>query len=176
MCCGSREYSNGGLLVVIRSKKDLKEYLKADKIALGRKEKRPKYYDLIWKFERELRYCEYYKNCRKDIIGKFLYWFHKYKKHKIGVLCNFSIGENVCDKGLSIAHIGPIIINSHASIGENCRIHVGTNIGTSSGERERAPVIGANVIYWTRGQNFWCHRNFQWGCNWCKCCCMQECC
>lgn len=130
---------------MINSKDELHEYLEADKLALGRTENKPKFQDLVWKFERELRYCEYYKNCRKDVLGKFLYLIHKYRKFRIGVLCNFSIPENVCEKGLSIAHIGPIIVNSHSSIGKNCRIHVGVNIGTSAGAEGMAPTIGDNV-------------------------------
>lgn len=42
------------------------------------------------------------------------------------------IGINVCDEGLSIAHVGPIVINSDCRIGKNLRIHVGVNIGANA--------------------------------------------
>lgn len=53
------------------------------------------------------------------------------------------IPPNTCGKGLSIAHVGPIIINTHAKIGLNVRLHVGTNIG-ANGEGG-APMIGNDV-------------------------------
>jgi len=46
--------------------------------------------------------------------------------------------------GLAIVHIGTIVINPQARIGANCRIHVCTNIGTSTGSAV-APIIGDNV-------------------------------
>ncbi len=46
--------------------------------------------------------------------------------------------------GLSLAHRGPVIINPHARIGKNCRIHSGVNIGTNAGTQGEAPVIGDN--------------------------------
>ena len=57
----------------------------------------------------------------------------------LGLLCGFSIGLNCFGKGLSISHIGTIVVNHEAKIGENCRLHVCTNIGTGS------PKIGNNV-------------------------------
>lgn len=46
---------------------------------------------------------------------------------------------NCFGKGLSISHIGTIVVNHEARIGENCRLHVCVNIGTGS------PQIGNNV-------------------------------
>jgi serine O-acetyltransferase len=46
---------------------------------------------------------------------------------------------------LAIAHKGTIIVNSGALIGENCRLHVGVNIGTIPGCGHVAPKIGDNV-------------------------------
>lgn len=56
-----------------------------------------------------------------------------------GLLCGFSIGLNCFGKGLSISHIGTIVVNHEARIGENYRLHVCVNIGTGS------PQIGDNV-------------------------------
>lgn len=130
---------------MITCKADLREYLECDRKALGREKKRPGFEDLVWKFERELRYCEYYRNCRKDILGKLGYRFHKYRKFRLGTACNFHIHENTVGKGLAIAHIGPVIINSHARLGDFCRIHVGVNIGTAAGTNDQAPQIGSHV-------------------------------
>lgn len=130
---------------MINSKKEYLYFLEQDKKKLNRKGKKPKINDKIWKYEILLRKCEYYHNCRRGPINKFVFNYLKYKKNKLGVLCNFSIPLNVCDSGLSIAHIGSIIINSGAKIGKNCRIHVGVNIGTEAGKSNSAPTIGDNV-------------------------------
>ena len=69
----------------------------------------------------------------------------KYRFRCKSIKYGFEIPLNSCAKGLSIAHIGPTIINGGAHIGENCRIHVGVNIGTAAGYGDRAPTIGNNV-------------------------------
>ncbi len=43
-----------------------------------------------------------------------------------------------------MAHRGPIIVNPHARIGKNCRIHSCVNIGTAAGAQDQAPIIGDN--------------------------------
>ena len=40
---------------MIQTKKDLYEYLEADRISLGRTRKKPAFQDLIWKYEIALR-------------------------------------------------------------------------------------------------------------------------
>lgn len=50
---------------MIKGKADYKEYLKLDKIALHRNRKKPRFNDIVWKYEILLRKCEYYKNCKK---------------------------------------------------------------------------------------------------------------
>lgn len=62
----------------------------------------------------------------------------------MSVSLGFSIPLNVFGPGLSIAHRGTIIVNKNAHIGENCRIHACTNIG-SNRESNLAPKIGDNV-------------------------------
>jgi serine O-acetyltransferase len=54
----------------------------------------------------------------------------------------FTIPLNVFGPGLSISHFGTIVINKHAMIGANCRIHPGVCIG---GLKGKAPRIGNNV-------------------------------
>ena len=54
---------------MIRSKEELRQYLETDKIALDRKGKRPSFTDVIWKFQINLRYYEYYLNCRSGVWG-----------------------------------------------------------------------------------------------------------
>lgn len=132
---------------MIKSKKDLKEYMKADKEMLGIKNlKRPRLFrDEIWRYEILLRKVEYYTNVQKNFLYKIILLYYKYKFHYLGTKLSFYIRPNVCNKGLSISHVGPVIINDYAKIGENCRIHVGVNIGAAFNKPKNAPVIGNNV-------------------------------
>lgn len=67
------------------------------------------------------------------------------KYQVLSILCGYSIPLNCIGKELSIAHRGTIVISSGARIGENCRMHVGVNIGTLPGCGTVAPQIGDNV-------------------------------
>lgn len=127
---------------MITNKQELKEYLEADKIALSRKRKKPKINDFIWKYEILLRKCEYFSNTHGNTLLKNWY---SMKRSFIGTLCGFSVPINTTGKGLCLAHVGPIIINDHAKIGDNCRIHVGVNIGADFRVSDAAPKIGNNV-------------------------------
>lgn len=63
----------------------------------------------------------------------------------VSVLNGYSIPVGVCGKGLALPHRGTIVINSDAKIGENCRIHQGVTIGSTSGSA-KAARIGNNVF------------------------------
>ena len=109
---------------MIQSKADLREYMEADRIHLGYEYKKPKIRDIVWRYEIYLRKSEYYNNVSGGVL------------HKIaGIYCK-SIWTIL---GLMISHIGTIVVNHEAKIGENCRLHVCVNIGTGS------PQIGNNV-------------------------------
>ena len=130
---------------LIKSKADLKEYLEADKKNLGRITRRPSLFDTTWKFEIALRKLEYYSNVPSNPILSFMKFYWRFRHRLLEVICGFEIPINVFGKGLSIAHQGNIIVNPYARIGENCRIHVGVNIGTAAGVERRVPQIGNNV-------------------------------
>ena len=53
-----------------------------------------------------------------------------------------SIPPGTCDRGLSVAHTGSIVVNDRARIGAFCRIHSGTNIGVQA---DGVPQIGSRV-------------------------------
>lgn len=140
---------------MIRTSLDLREYLLADKIALGRKSNKPSSSDFIWRFEISLRYLEYYHNLeRRNPIQVLLMkvWQLKYLFNSI--VCGFEIPLNVFGKGLSIAHKGTIVVNGAAHIGNNCRIHTCVNIGTLPGTSDVAPIIGDDV-YIGPGAKIW---------------------
>ena len=125
---------------MIESKKDLKEYLEADKVSLDISRKKPKLFgDCLWKFEIILRKHEYYLNTGKKI--RALYF--KYKHTKLGLKLGFSIPCNCFGKGLRLNHYGSVIVNSKAKIGEFCSIFNDVNIGEDY--NQNCPTIGNNV-------------------------------
>lgn len=119
---------------MISSKFDYKEYLEADKIALGKKNfAHPRYkHDVVWSYQILLRKAEYYQNCRKDFLGRVVCKIIKIRFVSLGQKLGFSIPLNVFGKGLSIAHYGTIVVNNKAKIGNYCRIHEGVTIGVSA--------------------------------------------
>lgn len=62
----------------------------------------------------------------------------------MSICLGFTIPLNVFGPGLCIAHRGTIVINKNVRVGENCRIHACTNIGSNRDETA-APQIGKNV-------------------------------
>lgn len=140
---------------MIETKEDLKYYLEQDRIALNipKQTLSRRIIQLfiplhIWEFEKRMRMIEYYTNKEysntiSKIIGKILMVYHTIRFRRISVKLGFSIAENTCGPGLSIAHYGSIIINDAAKLGANCRIHNSVNIGASAGVK-KAPQIGDN--------------------------------
>lgn len=125
---------------MIRTKKDLLEYLEADRLSLGRKNNKPVLSDVIWRFEILMRKYEYYYNNNSWL--KYIYGFlFRRKSLKLG----YTIPINVCEKGLALVHYGTIVISDGAQIGENCRIHEGVCVGATNGSK-KAAIIGKNVF------------------------------
>lgn len=79
------------------------------------------------------------------IICKLKYYYYGYRLQRLGMKLGFSIPINRIGPGLSIRHVGPIIINGGVTIGANCNIHVGVNIGTKAGYSNLAPKLGDNI-------------------------------
>ena len=132
---------------MIKTKKDLQDYLIADKENLGYTKSKPSIFgDEIWKFEITLRKREYYENLQKrNIFEKIMYALYKYKHHKLSIRLGFQVPPNVCGKGLRINHHGLLIISPLAKIGENFDVHAGVNIGVNI-DTTKAPTIGNNVF------------------------------
>lgn len=130
--------------IMITSKEEYLYYLEADKVAL--RIKKDKWYkiDVIFIYQKLLRKTEYWKNCKKGKLNFIYYLFLRYRLDRMAQRLGYTIPLNVFGPGLSIAHVGNIIIHPSAKIGENCRIHVGVNIGAVGGSME-APSIGSNI-------------------------------
>ncbi len=126
---------------MIKDKKQLEYYMECDRVALGVKRKKPKLIgDEIWKFERLMRRLDYARTTNNRFYELIL----KLKYRNLGMKLGFSIPCNVFGPGLAIVHYGNIVVSSDASVGENCRIHSGVNIGANAGE-SKAATIGNNV-------------------------------
>lgn len=131
---------------MIKSKEDYIKYLEQDKLALGKEYKHPKLvHDEIWRFQILLRKTEYYVNCKKSFIGKLHGKALQFLYYKKRLKYNTYIPLNVFGPGLSIAHLGSIIVNGNAKVGKNCRIQDNVTIGATNGQAE-APLIGDNVF------------------------------
>lgn len=131
---------------MIKSKDDLRAYLKADKEALFPNGMRVlDIFNPIYKYQILLRKCEYYRNTSKlKIYFNPLWILCKFRFRRLALKCGFTISENCFGPGLSIAHYGSIVVNSNARIGANCRIHSCVNIGASKTDDD-VPTIGNNV-------------------------------
>lgn len=132
----------------IKSKQDYKDFLRQDYILTGINDRGfiYKLKDRRFKFYKSLRLTEYYNNCRKDLIGNIIAKFLRLRHEFLCNKYNWTIPINVFGSGLTIVHVGTIVVSPHAKVGKNCRLHVCTNIGKAYAKGEAgAPVIGDNV-------------------------------
>ena len=115
---------------LIQSKDDYQFYLDADKVAIRRicptslRQKLKSYLtEDVYKFERLLRKAEYHANCDTSVLGKV---YASYLSYRLGKAClglGFEIPINCFGPGLSIAHLGTVVVHGKTRIGANCRIH-----------------------------------------------------
>ena len=138
---------------MIQSKQDLKEYIAADNSFLRPESIKAKAIanfanyptQSLKKYLYYLRKQEYYINTAKgNKIKGLLGLLFERRKNKLGMRLGIEIGPNCFEKGLSIWHVGNIIVNADAKIGENCTLHGGNCIG-NNGKDNKVPRIGNNV-------------------------------
>jgi serine O-acetyltransferase len=130
---------------MITNKRELQEYLEADRAALRIRRKRPPLFGReIWKFEISLRHYEYWINTDRGIIGRLGSAYWKFWNHRYSMKLGFYVPPNVCGKGLNIHHWGCLVINPNVRIGENCNIQQCVNIGQNY-TADQVPTIGNNV-------------------------------
>lgn len=93
-------------------------------------------------FIRVLRWAEYLTNCKQGHFARLRLLYAKWRLRRLGRTLGLEIPVNVFGPGLSIVHPCGIVVSRHATVGRNCRIHAGVNIGE---HRCRAPKIADNV-------------------------------
>ena len=88
-----------------------------------------------------LRKTEYHLNTGH----KLAYLFYKARLSLLQNRYGLHIPANCCGRGLRIMHLGPILINRNAVIGENCVFHINTAV-VAGGTNDDVPVLEKGVI------------------------------
>ncbi len=132
---------------MITNRKEYIEYLRADEQALRITGVKwiSRIVNPIYRFEYLLRKHEYLYNRYYNTILKPYVIYIGFRHRALGYKLGFTIPINVFDRGLSIAHVGTIVVNSGTKVGKNCRIHACSNIGVAAGTVSGAPKLGDNV-------------------------------
>lgn len=96
---------------------------------------------ILCKHQKLLRTAEYYHNTQQKIpallcCARLYKLQNKYALH---------IPLNTCGKGLRIMHIGPVLLNYRATLGENCKLHINTAV-VAGGTSNEAPTLGNSVV------------------------------
>ena len=133
---------------MISSYREYKEYYKNDLLMTGILH-RSIFNDLVdrrFRFYRSLRYTEYVMNCHPNLLFGVIKKIFIIRHLRICNKYGWTIPPNVFGSGLSIVHVGTIVVSPLAKIGKNCRIHVGVNIGNAiSHGVSGTPEIGDNT-------------------------------
>ncbi len=130
---------------VISSKKDLKEWLKYEKSNYGSNIIKNLFllgeHAILRKHQIILRKAEYYTNTNKKLLSIL------YKIRLTKFQCKYSlhIPLNTCGKGLKIMHLGPVLINGRARLGEDCAVHINTAL-VARGTDNSVPTLGNGVV------------------------------
>ncbi len=134
---------------MIKTKEDLKEYLRLDRETyLGTTKQHIKkmllssehYY--LWKLFNALRREEYHLNCRH----KYRTYFWCRQRRRLGLKLGIMVCPNSIGKGVRICHAANILVHGSAKVGDFCQLHGMNCIGNKrSGDRSGVPVIGSHV-------------------------------
>lgn len=88
-----------------------------------------------------LRKTEYYINSGRRLMARL----YKLRLELLQTKYGMHIPPNTFEKGLQVMHVGEIHINSNASAGKNCVIHVHTSLA-AGGFSDAVPTIGDGVL------------------------------
>ena len=88
-----------------------------------------------------LRTTEYHINAGHKL--RALLW--KQRLRRLQNRYEMHVALNCCGRGLHIMHLGPILMNGHVTIGENCCLHFNTGV-VAGGTDDGVPTLGDNVI------------------------------
>ncbi|MBQ9230176.1 MAG: hypothetical protein IJ190_03235 [Prevotella sp.] len=140
-------------MIFIKTRKELHEFLNADREMYIRKSLKERLTDIllsrenyhIYQFVKAMRYTQFYTTRKqKSLFHQLMYLYYSRKYNKKCVKYGFMIGAMAFDKGLCIYHIGNIVVNIQCTIGKNCKLH-GSNCIGNSHRQDDCPNIGNNV-------------------------------
>lgn len=89
-------------------------------------------------YQRVMRDTEYLYASGRHTLAKLRRAYLK----MLGILSGISVPPGVFGRGLTIPHVGSIVVNDKVRAGSFCRLHSATNIGEYSGS---APILGNGV-------------------------------
>ncbi len=128
--------------------KELKKMISSDLHRYGfQNEKTMSWFDKIesygYRYTKMLRKVKYYKDTGK----KIKYYFYRVLLEHYSVKYGFSISYSTkIGYGLYLGHLGSIVVNYKASLGNNVNLAQGVTIGLANGGKNPGvPVIGNNV-------------------------------
>lgn len=114
---------------MIKTKSDLRKYLKEDMRLLKKGDKPRLFGDECLKYLITLRKLEYLLNKQnKNMLDKIRYAYRKLQHHRQSVSWGILIPPNVFGAGLTLFHVGTIIVNDTARVGTGCHLYNGVNI------------------------------------------------
>ena len=70
--------------------------------------------------------------------------FFRLRLRKIQRRNSMYVPINCCGKGIHVMHLGPLLLNSHVTIGENCIFHMNTGV-VAGGRDNGVPTLGNGV-------------------------------
>ncbi len=88
-----------------------------------------------------LRTTEYHINAGHRL--RAMLW--KFRLRRLQNRYELHVALNCCGRGLRIIHLGPILMNGHVTVGENCCFHFNTGV-VAGGTDNGVPTLGDNVI------------------------------
>lgn len=136
----------------IRDWNDCRAFMAADfHSRSGRRPVFEFFFNPVARFMVLLRLVEWQQQSGQPMMlrAPLLFWFRR-----LSLRLGFSISLGALGPGVSLPHYGPLMIHQDASIGRNCRIHIGTVIAGSAVIMDPAevpefdaPIIGDNVYF-----------------------------
>lgn len=91
-------------------------------------------------FHKMLRKAEYHRNTGNKVLAKWYYVRLLKMEYRYGL----HISLNTCAKGLRIMHLGSVIVNNSATVGEYCTFYPNTAV-VAGGTKPGAPTLKKRV-------------------------------
>lgn len=138
---------------MITTKKDLYDYIKADKTRYS--VKFSFYHPLIFSenyfvfhYLWNLRHLEYYKNTNRSLLKRMLYYLFLINHRRLSLKTNITIAPNTIEKGCLILHPGFRRIGPSSKVGKDCTILPNVLLGKKH-PGECSIIIGNNCYIGT---------------------------